>query len=199
MASNQLADPKERRKRPFVIAAVVGLVFGAADQYIGSLKPMVALGPWTISLSQMSALWLLLPFVFGATQDGARRAVAIGSVATIAGLLGYFTMTVSPLEVELSQALGAIPGLLASNMRVIVGGLVTGPLFGWLGWRWRMRHSWIWAAPVAAAFLFEPVARIVTREMFGPKWVWWTEVAVGCALLTAALVEASARRARESR
>src|SRR3954470_6770471 len=123
MASNRPHGTSGHGRRPFVVAAVVGLVFGAADQYIGSLKPMVALGPWTISLSQMSALWLLLPFVFGAAQVGPRRGIAIGSVATLGGLVGYFAMTVSPLEVELSQALGAIPGLLASNVRVIVGGL----------------------------------------------------------------------------
>ncbi|HXJ62287.1 MAG TPA: hypothetical protein VNN79_00900 [Actinomycetota bacterium] len=187
--------PHGSGRRAFLVAAVAGFVFGAADQYIGSLKPMVALGPWTISLSQMSALWLLLPFVFGARQESARGAVLVGSIATFAGLVGYFAMTVGPLEIPLREAPAALPGLLASNVRVIVGGVVTGPLFGYLGWRWRTERSWLWALPVAAAFLLEPLARVVSQRLLGPSWIWWAEAALGACLL-AAFVRGSAGRRR---
>src|SRR5205807_2575599 len=107
------------------------------------LRSMVALGPWTVSVSQMSALWLLLPFALGCTQDRPRRAMVVGLVVTVSALVGYFAMTLSPVE---GVALGRVPAgilpLLRSNLVVIVGGLVSGPGFGLLGQRWRLGRSW---------------------------------------------------------
>jgi hypothetical protein len=42
--------------------------------------------------------WLVLAFVFGCTQVGARRAAMIGLTATASAVLGYFALTLSPLE-----------------------------------------------------------------------------------------------------
>jgi hypothetical protein len=179
----------------FVLAAVVGLVFGAGDQYLGSLKSMVALGPWTVSVSQMSALWLLLPFACGCTQDRPRKAMLVGLVATVGGLVGYFAMTVSPIEgVALSDVPGATAALLRSNLVNIFGGLVTGPLFGLLGQRWRVTRSWSSAALIAGAFLLEPLVRLIDGHLFGPSWVWTAEVTVGAGLLVCFLVAGTARR-----
>src|SRR5437899_12390930 len=95
-------DPAKGSRNPtwvaFLLTAVIGLLFGAGDQYLGSLRSMVALGPWTVSVSQMSALWLLLPFAFGCTQDRPRRAMVVGLLVTVSALVGYFAMTRSPLE-----------------------------------------------------------------------------------------------------
>ena len=60
-----------------LIAAVAGLLFGGADQYLGSL---IELGPWTYSVSAMSAPWLVLPFGAGSTQRRAGRAALLGIV-----------------------------------------------------------------------------------------------------------------------
>src|SRR3989442_8924228 len=155
-----------------VVAAVVGLLFGAADQYIGSLKPMVALGPWTVAVSQMSALWLLLPFAFGCTQDRPRRAMLIGLIATMAALVGYFAMTISPIEgVPMDRVPGAAVAVIGSNLLWIVGGIVTGPGLGLLGQRWRVRGYWSSITVAAGAFLFEPVARGIGGRLLGPSWV----------------------------
>jgi hypothetical protein len=179
----------------FVVVALVGLAFGAGDQYLGSLKSMVALGPWTVSVSQMSALWLLLPFAFGCTQDRPRRAMVAGLAATVAALVGYFAMTLSPMEgVSLSSAAAGILPLLRSNLLVIVGGLVTAPAFGLLGQRWRVSRSWVSAALVAGALLLEPLARQVDGRLFGPSWVWAAEIAVGACLVAGFLVAGTARR-----
>jgi hypothetical protein len=179
----------------FVVVALVGLAFGAGDQYLGSLKSMVALGPWTVSVSQMSALWLLLPFAFGCTQDRPRRAMVAGLAATVAALVGYFAMTLSPMEgVALSSAPAGILPLLRSNLLVIVGGLVTAPAFGLLGQRWRVSRSWASAAFVAGVLLLEPVARQVDGRLFGPSWVWAAEIAVGACLVAGFLVAGTARR-----
>ena len=79
----------------FAVAIVVGFAFGGADQYLGSL---ITLGPWTVSVSQMSAPWLILPFAFGYTQRRPGRAALVALVATASALTGYFALTLSPME-----------------------------------------------------------------------------------------------------
>jgi hypothetical protein len=59
----------------FLVAIAVGLSFGAADQYLCSL---FTLGTWTVPLSLLSAPWLVLPFVFGCSQQRAGRATLVG-------------------------------------------------------------------------------------------------------------------------
>jgi hypothetical protein len=179
------------------VAAAVGLAFGAGDQYLGSLKPMVALGPWTVSVSQMSALWLLLPFFFGWTQERPRRAMLAGLVVTLFGLIGYLGMMLGPAEgLETNRILPAAVAWIASNLVVIGGGMVTGPAFGLLGQRWRVERSWGAAAIIAGAFLLEPLARHLKGRLFGPSWVWGIEMALGvCLLATFAVAEALRRGA----
>jgi hypothetical protein len=78
------------------LAILAGFAYGAVDQYLGSLRPMLLLGSWTPTVGQMSAPWLLLPSVLGATQARAPRAAALGLATTHAALVGYFAMTLSP-------------------------------------------------------------------------------------------------------
>lgn len=164
----------------YLFAVVFGFVFGGADQYLGS---RISLGPWASSVSAMSAPWLLLPFVFGTAQLQRRRAILVGLVVTLAALAGYFALTLSPLE---GVALGRFPGdlvaLARSNLRNIVGGLVSGPLFGALGWRWRTTRSPASAGLVAAAFCLEPLARLLSGQLSSPAVVWAVEVALGVGL-----------------
>ena len=170
-------------------------MFGGADQYLGS---RIALGPWASSVSAMSAPWLLLPFVFGATQAQRRHAIAVGLVVTLAALAGYFALTLSPLE---GVALGRFPGDLAalarSNVRNIVGGLISGPLFGALGWRWRTTRSRASAGLIAAAFWLEPPARLAVGQLPSPAVVWGIEIALGVCL--AGYFVRAARRASAGR
>ena len=164
----------------FLVAVVAGVAYGAADQYLGSLRPMVFLGTWTPTASQMSAPWLLLPFVLGSMQVRARRAMALGFVTTQAALVGYFAMTLSPLEgVPLAGVPAGAVALLHGNAVYIVGGLVTGPLYGLLGQQWRVRRWWVSAALVAGALCLEPGARVVAGRLFPPSVVWAVEVGLG--------------------
>jgi hypothetical protein len=164
----------------FVAAAVIGFCFGGADQYLGSL---ISLGPWASTASLVSAPWLVLPFAFGATQTDARRAMAAGLSAVLAALAGYFALTISPLEsVPLSHFPGDLLALARAQLPNIVGGLVTAPLFGFLGQRWRTRRSWMSAATVAAALCLEPLARLSAGRLWSPDGVWLVEVALGVAL-----------------
>ena len=164
----------------YFVAVLVGLVFGGADQYLGSL---LTLGPWAFAVSAMSAPWLLLPFVFGAAQRQGRPAMLLGLVVTVSALTGYFALTLSPLEgVPLSHFPADLVALVRSNLRNIVGGLVTGPTFGLLGHRWRTTRSLSAAGLVAAAFCLEPLARLATGQLSWPSIVWGIEVAVGACL-----------------
>jgi hypothetical protein len=177
----------------FLAAIVVGLLFGGADQYLGSL---IRVGPWTVAVSQMSAPWLILPLAFGFTQLRPARAALVGFVATASALAGYFAMTLSPVEgVALSSALAGVPGLIGSNLENIVGGAVTAPICGLIGQRARTGRWWPAAALVAGALVLEPAAREVVGERFAPLIVWRMETALGLAvLLTSAVAMAASRR-----
>jgi hypothetical protein len=167
----------------FLVAVVLGLAFGAGDQYLGSL---ITVGSWTASMSLLSAPWLVLPFAFGCTQARAKRAAVVGLVVTLAALSGYFLMIMGPFEGGHSSFfLREIRGLLLSNMANIVGGLVTGPFYGWLGQRWRTTRAWISAALVAGALCLEPFAVTAAgRGGGGSRTVWAAEVTVGMAVAT---------------
>jgi hypothetical protein len=160
---------------------MVGLVFGAGDQYVGSLQSP---GLWTVSLSLLSAPWLVLPFIFGCSQLRSRRAAAVGLIVSLSALLGYFLMIMGPFEGGRSSFnLQEIHGLLVSNGRNIAGGFVTGPLYGFLGQRWRTRRAWVSAVLVAGALCLEPLAQTVAGNHYpGATRVWPVEIAAGIAM-----------------
>jgi hypothetical protein len=178
---------------PFLLAALCAFAFGALDQYLGSL---ISLGPWTASVSGLSAPWLVLPFVAGWTQTRPRRAMLIGLVATSAALLGYFAMTVSPFEaVPVSRFGSAFVAMAEANRLWIAGGLVTAPLYGLLGQRWRVERSWAAAALVAGCVCLEPSARWAAGRLPQSSAVWLAEVAAGLCLAGYFLVVWHRRRA----
>jgi hypothetical protein len=179
----------------FVAAAVVGLLFGGADQYLGSL---IRLGPWTVAVSEMSAPWLILPFAFGCTQQRPLRAALVGLTATMAALAGFFAMTLSPVEgVALASIPAGLPGLIGSNLENIVGGAITAPICGLVGQRARAGRWWPGAVLVAGALCLEPFARQAAGRLFPPMIVWHAEIAAGLAVgLAAAITASMTRRAR---
>lgn len=171
------------------LALVLSAAFGAGDQYLGSLTGSGhawAFG-WSSDVSLLSAPWLVLPFVVGATQREPRRAALVGLACTYAALFGYMVMTLSPVEhAHISAA--AIRGFAVSERAVLIGGIVTGPLFGWFGQQWRTRRALTGALVTAAALCLEPLARRVTINPIGNRDVWLAEVAAGLALAAAVLV-----------
>jgi hypothetical protein len=149
----------------YLLAAFLGLAFGAADQYLGSLS---TLGLWASTVSLMSAPWLLLPFIVGMTQERPWRAMALGLLAISAAQAGYFVMTYSPIEIPIWTFARFTTGVVAiatTNTVYILGALVTGPLFGLLGQRWRIRRSRVSAALVAGALCLEPLALWATGRL----------------------------------
>jgi Family of unknown function (DUF6518) len=137
-----------------VLALVLAAAFGAGDQYLGSLVSH----PWGADVASLSAPWLVLAFLAGATQREPRRAVLVGLGCTYAALAGYLLLTDSPLE-GAHYSVANLRGFLVSNIAVVAGGLLTGPLFGWFGQRWRTRRALLGALASAAALCLEPLAR----------------------------------------
>jgi hypothetical protein len=186
----------------YLVAVILGLLFGAGTQYLGTLTAGSVLGTWAWSVSGMSAPWLALPFVAGITQKDARRAALLGLVVTLAALAGYFAMSHSPME---GVPIEDFPRRVLTMIRTgynpvwIVAGIVTGPLYGFLGQRWRVARSWISAALVACALCFEPLARGVVGMLSPHPVVWWAEIAIGIVVAVSfAYLIVTSRRARET-
>src|SRR4051794_1747777 len=180
------------------LALVLSAAFGAVDQYLGSFS----MHPWMADVSLLSAPWLVLPFLAGCTQREARRAAPLGLGWPFAALLGYPPMTPRPPPgARLAASGGArdapspqrglgegarltasgVAGYAQSSQRVMVGGLVTGPLFAWLGHRWRFHGAWWAALATSAALCLEPLARIEAREPIRSSTVLLAEIAAGLA------------------
>jgi Family of unknown function (DUF6518) len=183
----------------YAIAITAGLLFGAGDQYLGTLAAGSFLGTWTWTASGMSAPWMIAPFLAGSTQDRSRRAAAMGLVVTLSALAGYFAMSHSPMEgAPLKDFLPRVTRMVTTgyNPLWIAAGLVTGPLFGYLGHRWRVDRWWVGAVAVASSLCLEPLARLPVGRLEPPPVVWGVEVALGIAAAAwFAFVITSARRA----
>lgn len=169
--------------------------FGAADQYLGTVRFLVEFGRWPSTASQVSATWLLLPFLAGCTQRSARSSAAIGLVSTQVALLAYALMTVSPFEgVALAAAPSAFAAMAAANMVYVLCGLVSGPAYGWLGFRWRTARSPVAAAFVIGALCLEPFVRATVGRRYDPAVVWQVEIALGIAVAIGFATMIAARR-----
>ena len=210
--SHNLAAGLPARPRGVVRAAIAltaAAAFGAVDQYL----PVAITGTshqgaylFAVQVSGMSAPWLLVPFLAGAWQSGQRRAALVGVAAAWLAVLAYVFMIVSPMEgVHLTARTFAVS--LASQWPWFAGGLITGPLYGWLGHRWRALRSPAAAVLAAMPVLLEPAARwLATRTgLSGTGWFMFSwplqrggvaaefgEFAVGL-LLTAAVITVIAR------
>jgi len=178
------------------LVLLLSAAYGAGVQYLGRLVHH----PWGADVASLSAPWLLLAFLAGATQRSPWRAALLGLGATFAALVGYFLLTDSPLE-GAQYSVANAHGFFVSNSPVVLGGIVTGPLFGWFGQQWRTRRAIAGALIVGAAFCLEPLARraaVRPIHMLGrgyavtnpisSHFVVATEVAVGLALAAVLLV-----------
>jgi hypothetical protein len=171
------------------LALVLALAFGAGDQHLGSMS----WHPWAADVSLLSAPWLVLAFLAGRTQRKPRRGALLGLACTMVALVGYGLTTLSPLE-NAQLSVDSALAFVHSQSRIIVGGLFTGPLFGWFGQRWRVGRAWHGALATAAALCLEPLARIPVGHAIRFQAVWLAEAAVGVAMAIYVVVAARAAR-----
>jgi hypothetical protein len=203
--------PRRGNAAAFTLALVAAAAFGAIDQYLGSLR-----SSFLTDVSGMSALWLLIPFLAGAAQAARRRAALVGLVATELAVLAYVVMIISPME---GTHLGPRPaGLIGSWNQLSVhlflttvtsqrlwfaGGLIAGPLYGWLGYLWRVSRSRQVALLAVLPVLLEPPARWLVMRLGLLAFTWpvgrqaviaeLAELAVGLVLTVLVLTARAAR------
>jgi hypothetical protein len=162
-----------------VLALVLAALFGAGDQYLGSLS----MHPWMTDVSLLSAPWLVLAFLAGCTQRETKRAALLGIGCTLSALVGYGVMTLSPVE-NAHMSFAAVVAFVRSEGGVFIGAVVTGPVFAWFGQRWRVHRAWRGALATAGALCFEPLARIPAGHAIRSSSVLLAEVGVGLAMVT---------------
>jgi hypothetical protein len=195
METEQPPSPNVARRAAGII--LLAVAFGAGLAWLkgngGGLRDAVG---------NVSALWLLLPFLAGAAVGSRRlagaavgsRRLAAGAVAglaaTLAALVGFYFAESIVLD------LGPHPWL--TDLSLTMGtvryygerALLTGPVFGMLGFWWQQRRSVAPAGLLAAAFIFEPVAHWLYGRHIGggaaypvPGYpaLWLSEIAVGLA------------------
>lgn len=175
-----------RHRHAFTTAAalVSASLLGVIDAYLYLGR---GAGFW---VSNMSALWLFLPFMVAAMAARTRRgAVVLGYAVTLAAFLGFYAAAIAK---SANQFTG-------HDLVFLAGGVVTGPLFGLLGRRWARRHSWWAAAPLVGAFCLEPLAwRYHEGRLPHPTYIWTFEVLAGVGL-AALFITSALRRALSSR
>jgi hypothetical protein len=133
---------------PIVGTLAGGLCFGVADRWL-------AHGPaWTLDVSNVAALWLAIAFVAGLSCSSPALGSISGFVAVQSALVGYYGWMfvfehVTPASYLLVRA---APWAIAT--------LVVGPLFGWLGCRWKVERSNVAVLALAAAFVIDCVGYV---------------------------------------
>lgn len=127
------------------LVVLLSAAFGCAESVLWSSSER------TYWVGNMSALWLALAFVAGRWTPHPAWAAVVGWLATVAALAGFYAF-------QVMHSSGSWMVLQHVVWKYGAGGALAGPLFGWLGHRWRTRRSWYAAAAVVAAFALEPTA-----------------------------------------
>ncbi len=158
----------------YLLVAVAGALFGGIDQYLGSLY-----SPLLTTFSLMSAPWVLLPFCIGCTQTRPRRAVLMALAGTVAAVLGYCVMILSPVEGVHNLGARVIFAVVWSQTRWLLAALIAGPLYGYLGQRWRTERSRLSAVLAISPLVLEPVLPLIKVEQGQSAAAYLAELAVG--------------------
>ncbi len=164
-----------------VFASLAGLLFGAGDQALGSLTPIT--WTWNYQAAEVSAAWLVLPFVVGMYQLTTRRALIAGAVCALTAVAAYCAMILSPMEgVHLSSPIVQFVDTVHSQLPWWLGAAIVAPLYGVLGRRWRAERSLVSCIVLVGTICLEPVVRMLAGRTLPDKNVWMIEVFCGALL-----------------
>ena len=168
--------------------AVAALAFGATIAAIKGQDVGVR-----DALGNMSAPWVLIPFVAGARVRSLWRGALLGVAVTLLAPIGFYVAEAAILN------LGPHPWWVDVQLTVKWNiydswGIVSGLLYGALGALWSVRRSAVAGAAVGLAFIAEPViALLLSRggiwdaELLHYTWLWGAEVLAGAAAVSYAL------------
>lgn len=131
--------------RRIVVVVAAAALFGAVAAVVKDQggDPVSAGYFVRATLGNLSAPWLLLPFLAGSVGRSLPGGAVMGVGATAVALVGFYTATGLVIGLDGSSGLSAAPLWMLANQVYFQAGLLTGPLLGALGaaWQRRGRHS----------------------------------------------------------
>jgi hypothetical protein len=143
------------------------------------------------AIGNMSAPWLLIAFLAGATSRTWKGGAVAGLASTLAALVGFYAAESVILDLGPHSWAVDLQLTLRAGRYYFAQGILSGPLFGALGGLWASKRSAAAAMVVALAFVFEPL--VVWAYQRGTALqgnrgalthyplVWVTEVCLGVA------------------
>jgi len=159
------------------------------------------------ALGNLSAPWVLVPFVAGTCVRSAWRGAFVGVVVTLVALAGFYTAEAAVLD------LGPHPWYVDLRLTLhwniyATWGIASGLLYGALGAIWSRRRSVAAAAAVGLAFAAEPLIVLVLWRggiwgdgglLLHYRWLWSAEILAGLAAIAYAYQTARRAAVRETR
>src|SRR4051794_3508829 len=173
-----------RRRLSIGSLGLGALVFGAA---IAVSKGQDA--GFRDALGNLSAPWVLVPFIAGTRARGFWRGALLGLAVTLLALLGFYVAEAAVLD------LGSHPWWVDLQLTVKWNvydswGILSGLLYGSFGARWSARRSLVAGIAVGLAFIGEPVIAFLLAhvgiwdaELLHYTWLWAAEVIAGAAAI----------------
>jgi hypothetical protein len=152
------------------------------------------------AFGNISAPWLLLSFLAGASFPRVRVAALVGLGAAFTALCAFYAAESVILDLGPHSWMSDLNLTVRAGRGYFLEAMVSGPIFGSLGGVWAKRRSAAAAAFVALLFVCEPlVVWLYQRRTGGSggtgllthyQWMWISEVLLG--LTAAALIAAFA-------
>lgn len=153
-------------------------------------------------LGNLSAPWMLPPFLVGALYLRVWISAVAGVMVTLAAFLGFYTAEAVILDLGDHPWYTDLRLTLGSGRVYETWGLLSGAVFGVLGGLWASRS--VVAAPIALglAFVLEPMIVLFLwragiwaggEEYFDHPWLWITEMLIGLAAIAFVVTRARPR------
>ena len=139
----------------------------------GWLSTLASAGPWAFWASNVSAMWLLLPFIFGSVAATWARGVVWGVTMTWLCLCVFYAVVAYGLYG------GHLSNVVHFGGRYVVAGTFTGAALGALGAWWRRHPTWLLPVLVGMTFAGERFAWRLRLGWTPAPTVFTVEAALG--------------------
>jgi Family of unknown function (DUF6518) len=117
-------------------------------------------------LGNLSAPWVLIAWVAGTRSRRIPVAAALGLLATIVALAGFYVVSGLVEPMDRGSAVADVAAWMSANRVYFEAGVFSGPLFGALGGWWARRRSPSAFVVVGLLLLGEPVVLWLTGAIF---------------------------------
>jgi hypothetical protein len=153
------------------------------------------------ALGNISAPWVLVPFLAGTFYSRAWQAALVGIATTLAAFLGFYLAEAAILDLGEHPWYVDLKLTLGSGHVYEIWGVPTGALYGGLGWPWASRSLVMAPLAVGLAFISEPLIVLILMRagvwggggLLDHPWLWITELLIGLGGLAFVAARAQAR------